>query len=158
MQQVSAQERQIAELSSSLSDRNQQLEKFQTEKKTEMEALMAGMKQWIGNLDMKNVGHKEEFQNGLQRLVDRSSFDNNVWSVMASASASANKMEESYQALKSQYDDLQQRSNGGVFGNAEHRVGDKRPADDHPSMDAAAVPDIWGSFIAEVSRSGYQVM
>jgi DNA repair exonuclease SbcCD ATPase subunit len=158
VQQVAAQEKRIAELTNSLGDRNQQLQKFQSEKKAEMEALMTGMKSWISNLDVKSDSHKEEFTKGLERLVDTSSFDNGVWQVMTCASASAAKQEELYQTLKTQYDELQTRSQGGVFGNTEHRIGDKRRAADDPAIESSAVPDIWSSFIADVSKTGYQVM
>ena len=158
VQQVAAQEKRIAELTNSLGDRNQQLQKFQSEKKAEMEALMTGMKSWISNLDVKSDSHKAEFTKGLERLVDTSSFDNGVWQVMTCASASAAKQEEQYQTLKTQYDELQQRSQGGVFGNTDHRLGDKRRADADPSSESSAVPDIWSSFIADVSKTGYQVV
>jgi hypothetical protein len=155
MQQVASQEKRIVELNKALTDRNQTLAKFQTEKKTEMEALMSGMRQWIGNLDVKNEGHKDEFEKGLQRLVDTSSFDNGVWQVMVSASACAAKKEEDYQALKTQYEALNQQKGGGVFGNADERVGGKRAATGDPEQDSGAAPDIWSSFIADVSTSGY---
>jgi hypothetical protein len=158
MQQVSTQERRISELSQALDTRNAQLLKFESEKKVEMEALMAGMKQWISNLDVKSDTHKEEFEKGLQRLVDTSSFDNGVWQVMTCASASAAKMEEQYQSLKTQYDELQTRSNGGVFMNPEHRVGDKRSAESAPNTESTGAPDFFSNFIADVSRTGYQVM
>ncbi|KAJ1465043.1 hypothetical protein T484DRAFT_1757673 [Baffinella frigidus] len=89
-----------------------------------MEALMSGMRQWIQNLDVKNEGHKQEFEKGLQRLVDTSSFDNGVWQVMCCASACAAKKEEDYQALKNQFEELNQQRSGGVFSNADDRVGD----------------------------------
>jgi hypothetical protein len=156
--QVSAQEKRIAELTTSLGDRNAQLQKFQSEKKAEMEALMSGMKSWISNLDVKNDMHKDEFEKGLQRLVDTSSFDNGVWQVMTCASASAAKQEELYQTLKGQYDELQQRNAGGVFGQPDQRVGEKRRADGEPDTSVVCTPDIWSNFIADVSRTGYQVM
>ncbi|KAJ1467491.1 hypothetical protein T484DRAFT_1858687 [Baffinella frigidus] len=155
---VSAQEKRIAELTTSLGDRNAQLQKFQSEKKAEMEALMSGMKSWISNLDVKNDMHKDEFEKGLQRLVDTSSFDNGVWQVMTCASASAAKQEELYQTLKGQYDELQQRNAGGVFGQPDQRVGEKRRADGEPDTSVVCTPDIWSNFIADVSRTGYQVM
>jgi uncharacterized coiled-coil protein SlyX len=155
MQQVASQEKRITELNKQLTDRNQTLQKFQTEKKTEMEALMAGMKQWIGNLDVKNEGHKDEFEKGLQRLVDTSSFDNGVWQVMVSASACAAKKEEDYQSLKTQFEELNQKKSGGVFGNEDERVGGKRAADGEPEQDNGAIPDLWSSFISDVGVSGY---
>ena len=155
LQQVATQERRIAELNKSLADRNQTLAKFQTEKKSEMEALMSGMRQWIGNLDVKNEGHKDEFEKGLQRLVDTSSFDNGVWNVMVSASACAAKKEEDYQALKTQYEELNQQKDGGIFGNADARVGNKRMATGEPDTCNDAVADIWSNFIADVATSGY---
>jgi len=158
VQQVAAQEKRIAELTNSLGDRNQQLQKFQSEKKAEMEALMTGMKSWISNLDVKSDTHKEEFTKGLERLVDTSSFDNGVWQVMTCASASAALKEEQYQTLKTQYDELNQRSQGGVFGGPEQRLGDKRRAVDQPSEQSSAVPDIWSSFIADVSQTGYNMI
>jgi hypothetical protein len=81
MLQVSAQERRIAELSASLDDRNQQLQKFQSEKKEEMQALLAGMRSWLANLDIKSDNHKKEFEDGLDRLVNTSAFDNGVHSL-----------------------------------------------------------------------------
>jgi hypothetical protein len=158
IQQVAAQEKRIAELTNSLGDRNQKLVKFQSEKKAEMEALMTGMKSWISNLDVKSDSHKEEFTKGLERLVDTSSFDNGVWQVMTCASASAALKEEQYQSLKTQYDELQQRSQGGVFASTDYRLGDKRPAEGDPSSESSAVPDIWSHFIADVAQTGYNVM
>ena len=76
MLQVSSQERRIAELSKSLDERNGQLVKFQSEKKAEMEALLSGMRSWLGNLDLKSETHRQEFDNGLERLVEKSMFDN----------------------------------------------------------------------------------
>ncbi|KAJ1466242.1 quinon protein alcohol dehydrogenase-like superfamily [Baffinella frigidus] len=73
LQQVATQERRIAELNKSLADRNQTLAKFQTEKKSEMEALMSA------------------------------------------------KKEEDYQALKTQYEELNQQKDGGVSGTMEAR-------------------------------------
>jgi hypothetical protein len=81
MLQVSAQERRIAEISASLDDRNQQLQKFQSEKKEEMPALLAGMRSWLANLDIKSESHKKEFEDGLDRLVNTSAFDNGVHSL-----------------------------------------------------------------------------
>ncbi|KAJ1463965.1 hypothetical protein T484DRAFT_1923139 [Baffinella frigidus] len=103
-----------------------------------MEALMAGMKQWIGNLDVKNEGHKDEFEKGLQRLVDTSSFDNGVWQVMVSASACAAKKEEDYQALKIQIEELNQQKSGGVFNNADEHVGGKHQANGEPDQDSGS--------------------
>jgi uncharacterized coiled-coil protein SlyX len=155
LQQVASQEKRIIELNKALTDRNQTLQKFQTEKKTEMEALMSGMRQWISNLDVKNEGHKEEFEKGLQRLVDTSSFDNGVWQVMVSASACAAKKETDYQALKIQFEELNQQKSGGVFSNADERVGGKRAANGEPDQDAGSSADIWSNFIADVATSGY---
>jgi hypothetical protein len=79
MLQVSSQERRIAELSKSLDERNGQLVKFQSEKKAEMEALLTGMKSWLSNLDIKSETHRKEFDNGLDRLVEKSMFDNGMY-------------------------------------------------------------------------------
>jgi len=76
MLQVSAQERRIAELTSSLDERNNQLQKFQTEKKEEMQALLQGMRSWLGNLDIKSDSHRKEFDDGLERIVNAHAFDN----------------------------------------------------------------------------------
>ena len=156
--QISAQERRISELTNSLGDRNKQLQKFQTEKKAEMEALMSGVKSWIANLDVKSDVHKEEFTKGLERLVDTSSFDNGVWQVMTCASASAAKQEEMYQTLKTQYDELSQQKQGGTFGSSDNRLGDKRRALEDPSMHDSAPQDIWSAFIADVNQTGYNIM
>jgi chromosome segregation ATPase len=157
MQQVATQERQIAELKNQLQERNSRLDKFQTAKKAEMEAMMSGMRDWIKNLELKNENYSADFEKGLQRLVDNSADDNGVWQVMCEASASATKKEQQYQVLKQQYDELKQKTHGGEFGSAEARVGDKRQALDDPSSNT--VPgDIWSQFIADVSVSGYNTI
>jgi DNA helicase IV len=155
MQQVATQERQITELKQQLQERNQRLDKFQTAKKAEMEAMMSGMRDWIKNLELKNENYRADFEKGLQRLVDNSADDNGVWQVMCEASASATKKEEQYQVLKQQYDELKQRSNGGEFGTSDARVGDKRQALDEPGTGASAAGDIWSQFIADVTVTGY---
>ncbi|KAJ1464795.1 hypothetical protein T484DRAFT_1757831 [Baffinella frigidus] len=76
MLQVSSQERRIAELTASLGERNNQLQKFQTEKKEEMQALLQGMRSWLGNLDIKSETHRKEFDDGLERIVNEHAFDN----------------------------------------------------------------------------------
>jgi hypothetical protein len=157
MQQVATQERQITELKGQLQERNARLDKFQTAKKAEMEAMMSGMRDWIKNLELKNENYRADFEKGLQRLVDNSADDNGVWQVMCEASASATKKEEQYQVLKQQYDDLKQKTNGGEFGSSDARIGDKRQALDSPDSGAAISGDIWSQFIADVSVSGYNV-
>jgi chromosome segregation ATPase len=157
MQQVATQERQIAELKGQLQERNARLDKFQTAKKAEMEAMMSGMRDWIKNLELKNENYRADFEKGLQRLVDNSADDNGVWQVMCEASASATKKEEQYQVLKQQYDDLKQKTNGGEFGSSDARIGEKRSALDSPDTGAAIPGDIWSQFIADVSVSGYNV-
>jgi hypothetical protein len=76
---------------------------------------------------------------------------------MVQASASAAKMEEQYQVLKGQYEELHQRSQGGVFNNSEQRVGEKRRAEDPPANELNC-PDIWSHFIADVSKTGYGII
>jgi len=155
MQQVATQERQINELKQMLSERNSKLDKFQSAKKVEMEAMLSGMRDWIKNLELKNEKYRADFEKGLQRLVDTSSDDNGVWQVMCEASASAVKKEEQYQTLRKQYDELKQKSNGGEFASSDSRVGDKRPAMDEPDNVTASTGDIWSQFIADVSVTGY---
>jgi chromosome segregation ATPase len=155
MQQVATQERQINELKQMLQERNQRLDKFQTAKKAEMEAMLSGMRDWIKNLELKNENYRADFEKGLQRLVDNSADDNGVWQVMCEASSAATKKEEQYQTLKQQYDELKQKTHGGEFGGADARVGDKRQALDAPDTSAAVNGDIWSQFIADVSVTGY---
>ena len=153
MQQVATQERQIIELKQMLQERNSRLDKFQSAKKVEMEAMLSGMRDWIKNLELKNENYRADFEKGLQRLVDTSADDNGVWQVMCEASASASKKEEQYQTLKQQYDDLKQKSDG-EFGSSSARVGDKRPALDEPDT-TSHTGDIWSQFIADVTVTGY---
>jgi len=149
MQQVAALQRQNEELSKRLTN-------FQAAKKKEMESLMKGMQEWIQKLGLQNENHKVEFERGLQRLVNNGADDNGVWQVMVSASAAAAQREQEYQALKIQYDELQKQRGTGEFGDSIARVGEKRPADGEPPADAS-VADIWSSFIADVSTSGYSM-
>jgi hypothetical protein len=155
IQQVATQERKIAELQQMLQERNQRLEKFQHAKKAEMEAMLTGMREWITNLDLKNENYRADFEKGLQRLVDNSADDNGVWQVMCEASASASKKEEQYQTLKLQYEDLQQKTQGGEYGTSNARSGDKRPALEPPCNSAGATGDMWSQFIADVTVTGY---
>ena len=73
------------------------------------------------------------------------------------ASAQAAKKEEEYQSLKLQYEELQQKNNGGSFAAQEHRVGGKRPAEADPHVELNC-PDIWSHFIADVTKTGYGVI
>ena len=149
MQQVAALQRQNDELSKRLTN-------FQVAKKKEMESLMKGMQEWIQKLGLQNENHKADFERGLQRLVNNGADDNGVWQVMVSASAAAAQREQEYQTLKIQYDELQKQRGTGEFGDSMARVGEKRPADGDPPADAS-VADIWSSFIADVSSTGYSM-
>ena len=80
-----------------------------------------------------------------------------VWNVCVKASAQAAKKEEEYQSLKLQYEELQQKNNGGSFAAQEHRVGGKRPAEADPHVELNC-PDIWSHFIADVTKTGYGVI
>jgi chromosome segregation ATPase len=154
MQQVAALQRQNDELNKRLHQNTERLSQFQAAKKKEMEALMQGMQEWMKKLGVQNDNHRQEFEKGLQRLVNNGADDNGVWQVMVSASAAAAQREQEYQTLKTQFDELQRQRHGGEFGDSVARVGEKRPADGEPPADAS-VGDIWASFIADVSSTGY---
>lgn len=154
MQQVAALQRQNGELNKRLQHNTEKLTQFQVAKKKEMEALMQGMQEWIKKLGLQNDNHRQEFEKGLQRLVNNGADDNGVWQVMVSASAVAAQREQEYQTLKTQFDELQKQRTGGEFASAGERVGEKRSADGDPAMESSA-GDIWASFIADVSTTGY---
>lgn len=156
MQQVAAQERRIADLTRQLEEKNSKLDRFQTAKRQEMEALLTGLKDWLTKLGLASDNDRVEVEKGLQRLVNNGADDNGIWRVMVTASANARQREDEYQQLKTQYDDLQKRQAVvpiPVFDNSDARVGSKRPAEDDPSTDT--VGDIWSNFIADVNNTGY---
>ena len=158
LQQVAAQERRIAELQRQLEDKNQKFDRFQTAKKQEMEALLAGLKDWLTKIGLQSDNDRMEVEKGLQRLVNNGADDNGIWRVMVTASANARQREDEYQQLKIAYDELQNHSAPKAmhvgFDDAETRVGSKRAADEDPAAESS-VPDIWNAFIADVNQTGY---
>lgn len=160
MQQVAAQERRIADLTRQLEEKNTKLDRFQTAKRQEMEALLTGLKEWLTKLGLASDNDRAEVEKGLQRLVNNGADDNGIWRVMVTASANARQREDEYQQLKTQYEELQKRQPavpmpGSEFDSSDARVGSKRPADADPPSES--VGDIWSAFIADVSSTGYGI-
>jgi len=156
LQQVAAQERRIAELQRQLEDRNTKLDRFQTAKKQEMEALLSGLKDWLAKIGLPSENDRNEVEKGLQRLVNNGADDNGIWRVMVTASSNSRQREVEYQELKIKYDELQSRSPAAPapeFDCADARAGSKRAAEGEPVADS--VGDLWGAFIADVSSTGY---
>ena len=71
-----------------LQSRTEQLSKLQEGKRTEMKAKLDTMiTDWLKDIDVGDEAVKQEFMNGMERIVTETKEDSGVWKVMCCASA-----------------------------------------------------------------------
>jgi hypothetical protein len=148
LEQIAKLEQSNKSLKSELSTKSDQVNNLSEKKREEMKLVYESlMSTWIDTLDTPKPEAKDQVKNGLIGVADKFEEENGVWQVLMCASSNARKMEEQYQNLQTQYDDLKQKADGGQFANEDQRVGGKRSALAPPEEEAAdAKLDVWSQF------------
>ena len=148
LEQIAKLEQNNKSLRGELANKSDEVSKLSEKKRQEMKIVYDTiMSKWIDTLDTPKPEAKEQVKNGLLGVTEKVEEENGIWQVLMCASANAAKREEQYQTLQTQYDDLKQKSDGGLFANEDQRVGGKRSALAPPEEEAIEDKvDVWSQF------------
>ena len=115
-------------------------------------ALDSLMKKWMDAVETKDDKVKDDFKQGLTKLVTNSADDNGVWQMMVAASSLHERQEHNLDNLRKENNELKQKVDG-MFGESSSRVvGGKSPADAQLSRSDVEVVtvDMWGDFAKDI--------
>ena len=115
-------------------------------------ALDTLMKKWMDAVETREGKVKDDFKDGLQKLVANSAEENGVWQMMVAASSLYEKQEHNLDKLRGENQDLKLKVDG-LYATPESRVDNsrKRPAEEQISradVDTSNVggDDMWKDF------------
>ena len=132
-----------------LQSRTEQLSKLQEGKRTEMKAKLDTMiTDWLKDIDVGDEAVKQEFMNGMERIVTETKEDSGVWKVMCCASAAHKQRVSEIQRLKDEFNEIKTKAEAGSFRAEETRIVGKRK---DPESRAG---DIWSEFEGFMKSNG----
>jgi hypothetical protein len=133
-----------------LAKQNERIEKLTASKRDEMKKQLDTMiSEWLNNIDVTDESMKQEFMNGMERIVKDTKEDSSVWQVMCCASAAHKRNVGQLQAVQDEYNALKTKVEGGTFHTEEARAGSKRKEPE----EATRGSNVWDEFEA-FTRSG----
>jgi len=113
-------------------------------------ALDSLMKKWMDAVETKDDKVKDQFKEGLTKLVSNSAEDNGVWQMMVAASALHERQEHNLDNLRQENTNLKQRVDG-MYGESSSRVvGGKSRADSELERPTEPIVDMWGDFAKDI--------
>ena len=112
-------------------------------------ALDTLMKKWMDAVETKDDKVKDNFKEGMHKLVQNSAEENGVWQMMVAASSLHERQTHDLDKLRTENEEMR-KSIDGRFASSESR---KRPAD--AQLDRAAVSDdatsgMWDDFARDI--------
>ena len=137
-----------------LLDAQQRVEKFSARTREGMQsALDSLMKKWMDACETKDEKCKEQFKNGMEKLVAHSAEDNGVWQMMVAASALHQRQEHDLDKLRGENTELRHKIDGHYAtpgSRTREDVLGKRKADAEPEgHDDSGAADLWSDFAKE---------
>ena len=108
-------------------------------------ALDTLMKKWMDAVDTKDDRVKDQFKDGMKKLVENSAEENGVWQMMVAASSLHERQAHDLDKLRSENEEMR-KSIDGRFATPESR---KRPAEsqlDRASVVEYATSSMWDNF------------
>jgi chromosome segregation ATPase len=154
LRHIESLESKLANKEKQLHEAQQRVEKFSARTREGMQsALDSLMKKWMDACETKDEKCKEQFKQGMEKLVHNSAEENGVWQMMVAASALHQRQEHDLDKLRMENNTLKQRIDGH-FATPESRTAGalgKRKADGEPQLDVSneAADDLWASFASE---------
>ena len=104
--------------------------------------------------ETKDEKCKEQFKNGMEKLVQRSTEENGVWQMMVAASALHQRQDHDLDKLRMENNTLKQKIDGHYATSASRTGGalGKRQSEDEPQQDISnkVADDMWASFASEL--------
>ena len=114
-------------------------------KRAEMKAALEGViKQWLQD-SVEDANVRQEFEQGMQRLVQNAQEESGVWKLVCCASNMHAKRLSEIESLREECNALKQRGTG------EFKAEDSRKRS-HP--DAPDLSDVWGQFESAFKQGG----
>ena len=154
LRHIESLESKLASKEKQLHEAQQRVEKFSARTREGMQsALDSLMKKWMDACETKDEKCKEQFKQGMEKLVHNSAEENGVWQMMVAASALHQRQEHDLDKLRMENNTLKQRIDGH-FATPESRTSGalgKRKADGEPELGNSneAADDLWASFASE---------
>jgi hypothetical protein len=154
LRHIESLESKLASKDKQLHEAQQRVEKFSARTREGMQsALDSLMKKWMDACETKDEKCKEQFKQGMEKLVHNSAEENGVWQMMVAASALHQRQEHDLDKLRMENNTLKQRIDGH-FATPESRTSGalgKRKADGEPELGNSneAADDLWASFASE---------
>jgi len=116
-------------------------------------ALDSLMKKWMDAVETKDDKVKDQFKDGLTKLVSNSAEDNGVWQMMVAASSLHERQEHNLDNLRKENVDLKQKVDG-MYGESSSRVvGGKGKAEMEMSREdvpSTASKSMWDDFATDI--------
>jgi hypothetical protein len=132
-----------------LLDATQRVEKFSARTREGMQsALDSLMKKWMDACETKDDKCKEQFKNGMEKLVQNSAEENGVWQMMVAASALHERQEHDLGKLRGENTELKHKIDG-QYATSDARTGGalgKRKAEEDPDLGSAGADNLWTDF------------
>jgi|GEM_PF-2648948 len=129
---------------------NEKLEKLTAAKRDEMKKQLDTMiAEWLKDIDVHDEKQKQEFMNGMERIVKDTKEESPVWQVMCQASAAHRRNVASLQKITDDYNSLKTKLEGGSFANEESRIAGNKRMQPEPSTNS----NVWDEF-EEMCKGG----
>ena len=131
---VSSLEKEKQALQEYLRQQNEKLEKLTAAKREEMKKQLDHMiENWLNKIDVSDEKQKQEFMNGMQRIVTETKEESPVWQVMCQASAAHIRNVNQLQKITEDSNALKTKVEGGTFASEDARIaGIKRKEPEEP--------------------------
>lgn len=115
-------------------------------------ALDSLMKKWMDAVETKDDKVKDEFKNGLTKLVSNSAEDNGVWQMMVAASSLHERQEHNLDNLRQENTDLKLKMDGMFAEPGARVVGGKGKAEAEPEREPVQnlSPSMWDDFAKDI--------
>lgn len=115
-------------------------------------ALDSLMKKWMDAVETKDEKVKDQFKDGLTKLVSNSAEDNGVWQMMVAASSLHERQEHNLDNLRQENSDLKLKMDGMYADPNSRVVGGKGKAEEQPETEAVqnVSPSIWDDFAKDI--------
>lgn len=132
-----------------LKQQNEKLEKLTAAKRDEMKKQLDTMiAEWLKDIDVNDEKQKEEFMNGMQKIVKETKEESPVWQVMCQASATHRRNVNALQKMTEDYNTLKTKVEGGTFASEESRISGVKRLQPEPSQS-----NVWDEF-EEMCKGG----
>jgi regulator of replication initiation timing len=133
------------QLGSQLQSNQDKVKKLTEKTKSEMQGKFdTVVSTWIDGLSGTDEAKKEEFKNGLRRLVTDTRDDSGIWQVVCCASEQNAQSLAEMERIRVENEELKQKVNGGRFAKEEDRVDSKKRKSDEVSNSSSAT--VWDDF------------